>query len=155
MWGRGDLRSYLYLRFKLMRHTTLGKMHHDFSGKLNDSFDRSSPYERLAEIDSGKQVLGLLEMFNADIKKIPRVLNYYRHRLMDFYTQGYDKTKEVPAPTMRYLEETKNLEYKKLNKLVTNIENRLDEITIVDDKIKYGLEVTDKEMSEFKRIILK
>lgn len=155
IWGRNELRRYIHLRFKFMRYTNLGKMHHDFSKKFNIAFGMDSPYERLARIDSGKQVLGLLDMFDADIKKIPTVKNYFKYQLLNYYIQGYDKTKEGQSPTKRYIEGIKNLGYSKLNKLASNVENRFDEITIVDDKIKYGLDVTDNEMSEFKRRILK
>ena len=155
IWGRNELRRYVYLRFKFIHNTNLGKMHNDFSKKFNIEFGMDTPYERLARIDSGKQVLGLLDMFDADIKKIPVVKNYFKSQLLNFYMQGYDKTKEITSPIKRYLEGIRNLGYSKLNKLASNVENRFDEITVVDDKIKYGLDVTDAEISEFKRRILK
>ena len=155
MFGRSELRKYIYLFFDFMKYSNLGRMYKDLSEKYNHLFGRSSPFERLAHIDSNKQVIGLLEMFNADIKKIPKVLKYYKYELLDFYMQGYDKTQEDQAPTVRYIHGIRDLGYRKLNKVAASVENRFDEITIVDDKIKYGLDVTDKEMSEFKRRILK
>lgn len=121
--------------------------------KTNHSFDRVVPYERLAQIDSAKQILGLLEVFDADIAKIPDVLRFFKGNLFTQYLVGYDKPGD--APLISYLNEIKKLNCKELNKPIAKIESRLDELQTVDEKVRFGLNVTPNEFSELKRRTLR
>lgn len=123
--------------------------------KVDATFDHSSPDERIVQIDSTKQVFGLLEVFNEDIKKIPQVLEFFRTKTFEQYMVGYDKNNLGDGPLVRYINELKKIDSRKFNKMIANLEGRFGEITTVDDKVKYGLNVSRQEINDLKRRVLK
>lgn len=120
---------------------------------VNDSFGRVAPFERLAQINSIKQVLGLLEVLDVDIKKIPDVLKWFKTFLLNQCFVGYENKDSVPL--LSYLEEVKKLNYKELNKIICELENHFAEIDTVDDKVKYGLSISSSEFSSLAKRILR
>lgn len=133
-------------------HSNLVDMVHTFIA-INKKFDHTAPYERLTQIDSAKQILGLLEVFNADVKNIPDVLKVYKDNLLTQYKMGYEK--KNAAPLISYIEEIKKLNYKELNSIIKKLEDRFNEIETVDDKIRFGLSVTEREFDGLKRRTLR
>lgn len=149
--GKPNLKNLLLLGINRSKLVPMLKSLNELKGK----FSRAVPYERLADINSLKQTVGLLEVFDAEIKKIPEVLSFYKRVLFNKYQVGYDKNQENSAPLLRYVEEVKKLNYAELNKVIKELEGKYAEITTVDDRAKFGLNVTSQDFADLKRRVLK
>lgn len=137
---------------KLFNYSPTSKMMNSLM-VLNNNFDRDVPYERLAQIDAIKQVLGLLEVFNTFAKDIPAVVSHFKKLSYMQYMVGYNQG--LVAPLVRYIDAVKNLQVPKLTKLACNLESRFGELEMVDDRMKFGLDVSKRERENFKRRVLK
>lgn len=149
--ARGDLRRFIYMNTTLGNNTSLWDIFKSL-GDVNTKFNRLVPYERIGQITASKKVLGLLEVLNADMKKIPDLLEYYKHFVYDQYILGYDESK---APLIAYLDAVKELDKPKLNRIVSELEKKIVTLDTVDDRFKYGLPVSNSEKADFKRRMLK
>lgn len=149
--GKVSFIDILLRRYSLSKLLPIAKDLKD----VNISFFRDVPYERLAEIDSCKQIVGLLEVFNTELKKIPDELNYFKRLLFKEYQVGYNNSQKESAPLIRYIEEIKKLNYAELNKIINDLESKYSEITVVDDRARFGLDITSKEFNDLKKRVLR
>lgn len=115
--------------------------------KFQETYWNILPIEKIAEVDSYKNLLESFKKYPNFITKYPKLYYYLVDNYIDSYKIGYkynDKKKNLNIPLIDYLNSLKtlecNIELKDLGIVLKTgvVENKLSSL----DKFKYGLPIT-------------
>lgn len=143
--------QFLISNFGLYINDDLGEIYFKL-GYYNKLFGSEVLYERLADIYACQKVNDLLEKVDADID---RVKSFFDISSVQYLLTGYDEEQSILFPTVRYIKNIKALEIPELNEYVRDVViPSIALVTNTYDRFKYGLYVTEEEISDLKKILI-